>query len=225
MTDQFTVWRDDLTIFAGSGTVFGNDTDPERASFGRCVADTASHWGTSVWVMSVAMTVLGLVEASPRHGYEVRKVYDAHFGGQRPLKVGQLYATLGRLERDALIAPAGVDQLGGPERTVFAATPAGRDRVASWLGQAEPDAPYLQSVVFAKVLLALMAGRPAAGVLEVQRAAHLLLMRQWTALRREEGTAGAAIAADFVLFHLDADLRWLDATAARLDRLAAEVAP
>lgn len=174
--------------------------------------------------MSVAMTVLGLVEAAPRHGYEVRKVYDAHFGAQRPLKVGQLYATLGRLERDALIAPAGVDQLGGPERTVFAATPAGRDRVASWLGKAEPDAPYLQSVVFAKVLLALMAGRAAEQVLAVQRSAHLALMRLWTSRRREAASTEAAIAADFVLFHLDADLRWLEATGARLDRLAAEVA-
>jgi hypothetical protein len=31
------------------------------------------------------------------------------------------------------------------------------------------------------------------------------------------------LGADFVLFHLDADLRWLDATAARLGRLAMEL--
>ena len=58
----------------------------------------------------------------------------------------------------------------------------------------------------------------------MQRSAHLALMRQWTALRREAASTEAAIAADFVLFHLDADLRWLEATGARLDRLAAEVA-
>ncbi len=175
--------------------------------------------------MSVPMTLLGLVDASPRHGYEVKKVYDAHFGVERPLKVGQLYSTLGRLERDALIAPAGGGQDGGPERTVYAATSQGHIQVDSWLDQAEPEAPYLQSVVFAKVLLALMSGRPADRVLEVQRASHLMLMRQWTARRREAGRTEAAIAADFVLFHLDADLRWLDATAARLDRLAQELAP
>lgn len=173
--------------------------------------------------MSVPMTVLGLVEASPRHGYEVRKVYDAHFGAGRPLKAGQLYATLGRLERDALIAPVGVDRAGGPDRTVFSATAAGRTAVAGWLGSPEPDAPYLQSVVFTKVLLALMSGRPAEQVLEVQRSAHLVLMRQWTARRREAPTAAGAITADFVLFHLDADLRWLDATSARLGRLAEEL--
>ena len=49
-------------------------------------------------------------------------------------------------------------------------------------------------------------------------------MRQWTARRREAQSAEGAIAADFVLFHLDADLRWLDATVTRLDRLATELA-
>ena len=171
------------------------------------------------------MTVLGLVETEPRHGYEVKKVYDAHFsGGERPLKVGQLHATLSRLERDALIVSTGVDRDAGPDRTVYAATDAGRARVEDWLATAEPDAPYLQSVVFAKVLLALMAGRAAEQVLAVQRSAHLALMRLWTSRRREAASTEAAIAADFVLFHLDADLRWLEATGARLDRLAAEVA-
>ncbi len=169
------------------------------------------------------MTLLGLVDARPRHGYEVKKVYDAHFGGERPLRVGQLYSTLGRLERDALIVPAAVGQDAGPERTVYAATDQGHSRVDGWLGEAEPDAPYLQSVVFAKVLVALMSGRAAAHVLDVQRAAHRALMRQWTIRRREAPSTEAAIAADFVLFHLDADLRWLDATTARLGRLAAEL--
>lgn len=174
--------------------------------------------------MSVAMTVLGLVEVSPRHGYDVRKVYDAHFAGDRPLKTGQLYATLGRLQRDTLIEPVSVDRAAGPDRTVYAATSQGRASVQQWLESPVPDGPYLQSVVFAKVLLALMAGRSGAHVLEVQRKAHLVLMREWTARRREAPTTEAAIAADYVLFHLDADLRWVEATATRLDRLAQEVA-
>jgi hypothetical protein len=69
-----------------------------------------------------------------------------------------------------------------------------------------------------------MAQRSAHAVVEVQRRSHLALMRQWTAARREAPTTESAIGADFVVFHLDADLRWLEATAARIDRLAQEVA-
>lgn len=175
-------------------------------------------------LMSVAMTVLGLVDVQPRHGYDVRRAYDAHFAGERPLKQGQLYATLQRLNRDSLIEPVAVGQEGGPERTVFAVTDGGRAQVVEWLATAEPESPHRQSVVFAKVLLALMSGRSAAQVLDVQRRSHLSVMREWTARRRQAPTAEQAIAADYVLFHLDADLRWLEATAARLDRLALEVA-
>ena len=174
--------------------------------------------------MSVPMTVLGLVDIEPRHGYELRRTYDAHFAGDRPLKTGYLYSTLNRLERDALIEQASVDRASGPDRTVFAATEAGHRSVQEWLATPVPDAPYLQSVVFAKVLIALMAGRSARAVVDIQRSAHLVLMREWTVRRREAPTTEATISADYVLFHLDADLRWLDATERRLDQLEVEVA-
>ena len=61
-------------------------------------------------------------------------------------------------------------------------------------------------------------------VVDVQRSAHLVLMREWTVRRREAPTTEATISADYVLFHLDADLRWLDATERRLDQLEVEVA-
>ena len=47
--------------------------------------------------MSVPHTLLGLLEEQPRHGYDLKRAYDARFGLDRPLKAGQVYATLGRL--------------------------------------------------------------------------------------------------------------------------------
>ena len=44
-------------------------------------------------------------------------------------------------------------------------------------------------------------------------------MRELTELRRS-GSLVDALLADHGLFHLEADLRWLDMTAARLDALA-----
>jgi len=73
-------------------------------------------------------------------------------------------------------------------------------------------------VLFAKVVLALMLGRRADQYLDAQRAAHLQRMRELTELKRD-GALVDALLADHGLFHLEADLRWIDMTAARLDAL------
>jgi len=82
----------------------------------------------------------------------------------------------------------------------------------------EPE-PHQQTVLFAKVVLALMLGRPAAEYLDTQRAAHLQRMRELTAIKRT-GSLVDALLADHALFHLEADLRWIDLTTARLEALA-----
>jgi hypothetical protein len=82
--------------------------------------------------------------------------------------------------------------------------------------------PHLQTVLFSKVVLSLLSGRNARGFLESQRATHLTRMRELTELRRT-APLGQALLADYALFHLEADLRWLDLTTARLDDLAEEV--
>jgi hypothetical protein len=91
-----------------------------------------------------------------------------------------------------------------------------------WLTQPEAPEPHLQSVLFAKVVLALISGRPADRFLDTQRAAHLARMRELTAQRRA-GDLGQTLLADYALFHLEADLRWIDMTESRLDQLTAEV--
>ena len=174
-------------------------------------------------VVSVADTLLGLLEHEPSHGYELKRAYDDRFGSDRPLPFGQVYATLGRLERDGQVAVAGVEPGGGPERKRYAITSDGVRRLETWLSQPEPPEPHLQSVMFAKVVLALLSGRPAGGYLDAQRAAHLARMRDLTEQRRHANLAERLVA-DYALFHLEADLRWIDLAGARIDQLAKEIA-
>jgi hypothetical protein len=47
-------------------------------------------------------------------------------------------------------------------------------------------------------------------------------MRELTAKRRGGGLTESLVA-DYALFHLEADLRWIDLTAARLVQLAKEI--
>ncbi|MGK5637629.1 PadR family transcriptional regulator [Streptomyces sp. URMC 126] len=172
--------------------------------------------------MSIGHTLLGLLESGPRHGYDLKRAFDEHFGHDRPLHYGQVYATMSRLLKNGLVAVDGIEQGGGPDRKRYAITQAGVADVAQWLARPEKPEPYLQSTLYTKIVLALLTGRSAAGLLDAQRAEHLRLMRGLTERKRSGGLADQLIC-DHALFHLEADLRWLEVTAARLDRLAEAV--
>lgn len=172
--------------------------------------------------VSTAFTLLGLLEPAPSHGYELKRAFDTRFGTDKPLPFGQVYATLGRLERDGRAVVVGTETGDGPERKRYAITDQGVTDLERWLADPERPEPHLRTVLFAKVVLALRSGRDAHGFLDAQRAAHLARMRELTELRRTSPFAQALLA-DYALFHIEADLRWLELTAARLDELAAEV--
>jgi DNA-binding PadR family transcriptional regulator len=172
--------------------------------------------------MSVAQTFLGLLESHPRHGYDLKRAYDERFGNGRSLQYGQVYSTLARLLKNGLVEVDGVEAGEGPERKRYAITDAGVTDIERWLAQPESPEPYLQSTLYAKVALALMTGRGAEPILDAQRAEHLRAMREYTR-RKLSGDIADQLVCDHALFHLEADLRWLELTAARLDQLAAEV--
>jgi DNA-binding PadR family transcriptional regulator len=172
--------------------------------------------------MSVPLTLLGLLDREPSHGYDLKRDYDTYFGRGRPLSFGQVYATLGRLSRDGKVVMDEVAPGEGPERKRYVITEAGATEVESWLAEPVEAEPHLQTILFAKVVLALMLDRPAEQYLDAQRAKHLDRMRQLTELRRTGGLVDGLLA-DHGLFHLEADLRWIDTTSARLDALAKEV--
>jgi DNA-binding PadR family transcriptional regulator len=174
--------------------------------------------------MAIGTTLLGLLETGPRHGYELKRAYDERFGHDRPLHYGQVYSTLSRLLKHGFVVVDGIEPGGGPERKRYAITPAGVADVEQWLSQPEPPEPYLQTTLYAKVVLALLTGRGAGQILDTQRAEHLRLMRELTR-RKTGGDLADQLIADHALFHLEADLRWLELTAARLDQLATELVP
>ena len=176
--------------------------------------------------MTVPLTLLGLLEREPSHGYDLKRDYDTYFGRGKPLPFGQVYATLGRLARDGKVLAADVEPGAGPDRKRYVITEQGATEVETWLAQPVEPEPHLQTVLFVKVTLALMLGRSAERYLDAQRAAHLQRMRELTELKRTSGKTDIvdALLADHGLFHLEADLRWIDLTVARLSALAEQVA-
>jgi DNA-binding PadR family transcriptional regulator len=165
------------------------------------------------------MTLLGLLGREPSHGYDLKRDYDEFFGRGKPLPFGQVYSTLSRLARDGKVTGGEAEPGSGPDRKRYAITDLGSAELNDWLTEPIEPEPHLQTVLFAKVVIALMLGRPADVYLDTQRRAHLQRMRQLTELKRS-GSLMDALLADHGLFHLEADLRWIDVTSARLTALA-----
>lgn len=172
--------------------------------------------------MSVPLTLLGLLEREPSHGYDLKRAYDTFFGRGKQLPFGQVYATLGRLARDGKVTAGDAEPGDGPDRKRYAITDTGRHDVDAWLADPVEPEPHLQTVLFAKVTLALMLGKPAAAYLDAQRGAHIRRMQQLTELKRTASLVDVLLA-DHALFHLEADLRWIDLTSLRLNELAEAV--
>ncbi len=172
--------------------------------------------------VSVPLTLLGLLEREPSHGYDLKRDYDSYFGRGKQLPFGQVYSTLGRLARDGKVVGGEAEPGDGPDRKRYAITDTGRAEVDAWLADPVEPEPHLQTILFAKVTLALMLGKPAEAYLDRQRSAHIRRMQELTELRRN-GALVDVLLADHALFHLEADLRWIDLTSARLTDLAAVV--
>src|ERR1041384_4116454 len=134
--------------------------------------------------MSVPLTLLGLLEREPSHGYDLKRDYDTFFGRGKPLPFGQVYATLGRLARAGKVVIGDVERGGGPERKRYVITDGGATEVDAWLVEPVEPEPHLQTVLFSKVVLALMLDRPATEYLDQQRASHLARMRALTEVKR-----------------------------------------
>jgi DNA-binding PadR family transcriptional regulator len=178
--------------------------------------------------VSTTHVLLGLLAAGARHGYELKRDHDTRLPRAKPLAFGQVYATLGRLLRDGLIVEAERERAGGPDRTAYAVTERGRAALDQWLTDIEPPAPYVSSALFTKVVIAVLVSdeHTARRHLAAQRAAHAARLRELTAVKTDPDAALAdVVAADFAINHLDADLRWMDTTMARVADLHREVHP
>lgn len=172
--------------------------------------------------MSVPHAVLGLLQQGPRHGYDLKRLVDRYFAPDHPVAFAQIYATLARLEARGRVRLESVERAEGPDRRRYAITDEGLDELERWFMVPLDPEPHLQAALYTKVVLAILSGRPVAPIVDAERHAHLERMRQLTAIRRDS-TLPIALLADYALFHLEADLRWLDLTAARVDDLARDV--
>ena len=80
---------------------------------------------------SAELLILSLVEARPRHGYEISKLIEARSEGVLRFNVASLYPLLYRLEKRGWIEGRWVEKAGERRRRHYRLTPAGRKVLAA----------------------------------------------------------------------------------------------
>ncbi|HEY4021469.1 MAG TPA: PadR family transcriptional regulator [Pseudonocardiaceae bacterium] len=173
--------------------------------------------------MSVRHALLALLSEGPKYGLQLREEFEARTGQVWPLNVGQVYTTLQRLERDALVA-SDDEAADGPQKA-FRITDDGRRELATWL-HTPPDlsAPPRDELVI-KILVAMrVADTDVHEMIQAHRRYLVQLMQQWTRLKNDETQPdlGFALVVDAELFRLDSVVRWLDAADGRIRRASVE---
>jgi DNA-binding PadR family transcriptional regulator len=158
--------------------------------------------------------VLALLAKEPSHGYELRaRLLDALGPLGESMNAGQIYVTLGRLEKAGLVSWERAEGLAErPDRKVYALTAAGQQRVTEWLTVVEW--PGLVATEFQLKLVAAAAARLADPItlIDAQRRELLRRLRdaQGAALHEKQDSS-AALLLEGVTLRLQADLRWLEA--------------
>lgn len=161
--------------------------------------------------------LLALLAEGPTHGYELKLAFERVFGAVwGSINVGQIYTTLGRLQRDGLVRSQEVEQSGRPDKRVYEITDEGRATLAQWL--AEPvEGARLKDEFFMKLMLAALAGGEPVQLLDRQRTQYLQSLRDLDALALEtEADSPTQLLIEGAMLHLQADLRWLDRCEERL---------
>ena len=153
---------------------------------------------------------MSLLSGGPTHGYELKQRRDRLFGATNgPVNIGQVYVTLGRLEKDGLVSHTTTLSATGPQRKVYELTQDGEKEVRLWF-ERQPAPPEMKSDATVKILMALEAGSPE--IANLVRGHRQQCLEGLRALEMELAVAPPVTAAllQAAALHLEADLRWLD---------------
>jgi DNA-binding PadR family transcriptional regulator len=170
--------------------------------------------------MSIRYSILALLQEQPRYGYQLRAAFEERTGAVWPLNIGQVYTTLNRLERDALVRKEGDD---GRGHVLFSITDAGTVEIRRWFSTAvDRGAPPRNELAIKLALAVSTAGTDAHALIQAQREISLRELQEYTQDRKDLAAnqrvtdTARLLVLDSLIFHAEAEARWLDLCEARL---------
>ncbi|MFE5023380.1 PadR family transcriptional regulator [Streptomyces sp. NPDC056656] len=159
------------------------------------------------------LQLLALLTRGPAHGYELKLAFEQLLGAAYPQpNVGQIYVTLGRLEKTGLIKGEDVEQTGRPNKRTYHLTDAGQEAVSAWFAETA-DEPRVRDEFFMKLALAPFSGlADPIALINRQRRQYLNTMRDLSKLAASEDRENkiSQLLIEGAMLHLQADLDWLE---------------
>jgi DNA-binding PadR family transcriptional regulator len=155
--------------------------------------------------------VLAMLAKEPSQGFQLRARLNNALGPLGDaLNAGQIYVTLGRLEKAGLVSLE--DSSVKADRKVYALTPTGQERVSEWLAEVSWPRPDLAEFHL-KLIAAAAAGlADPISIVDTQRRELLRRLRDAQRTQVEEPVdSDASLLLEGIVLRLQADLRWLEA--------------
>ncbi|MEO8286187.1 MAG: helix-turn-helix transcriptional regulator [Chloroflexota bacterium] len=178
---------------------------------------------------SVQNAILALLAQRPRHGYELRDLFEAALGGHWELNSGQIYSSLERLARDGLVVEESIEKGGGPDKRLWAVTKQGEQESEGWFNSPVPRDYRLRDEFYLKLMLVLLTQPTRArSILMVQRRELYSELHDLTARRNQldpKQKLAHILLLDSALMHTEAELRWLEMVEIRLDDIRGQPPP
>jgi DNA-binding PadR family transcriptional regulator len=161
--------------------------------------------------MSIKHGLLALLERGPMYGYQLRSAFEESTGGTWPLNIGQVYTTLGRLERDDMVRA--LPENDGGQRS-YEITDTGRAELTMWFATPVSHSDRPRDELAIKLALALTTpGVDVGAVLQGQRTATMRTLQEYTRLKASATKSADLpwrLVIDAMLFQAEAEIRWLD---------------
>lgn len=176
--------------------------------------------------MSIRYGLLSLLARGPCYGSQLRADFESRTGSTWPLNIGQVYTTLGRLERDELIVPEGG---ANTKQQLYAITEAGRAELAGWYERPVDRTQPSRDELSIKLAMAINTpGIDITALIQAQRRHTLQALQDYTRLKARALAATPSsrdeiawlLVLEQLIFQAEAETRWLDHCETRIVRLA-----
>lgn len=174
--------------------------------------------------MPVKHAILGILKEAPRHGYELKTIFDERIGIFWNLNYGQIYTTLDRLEKEGFISGTEEEQDSRPDKKVYDISLRGITELERWLREPAVKPRPLRDELFVKLLFTSQENpNLALGLIERQTQIYMEQMRELTETKYRLSKKGinrenmmTDLLTDAALFHAEADVRWLSNVEAKI---------